>query len=352
MYGLIVRWRNRQFDRGRKTSVEFDLPVICIGNLSVGGTGKTPHTEYLIRLLKDEFRLAVLSRGYKRKTKGFVMADEHSDAGVIGDEPQQYHRKFSDICVAVDEKRVEGVRQILARRPDTQAILLDDAFQHRHIKPGLSILLTDFKRPFYEDRLLPFGRLREPVDGKKRADIIVVTKCPADLSREEQLQICGRIRPEAHQKVFFSTIDYGTVCQGNTVCGSLSDGLLPEAFAGRPALALSGIARPEPFEECVRRLDPLAKCLRFPDHHDFSSEDAKKIAAAFESLKSRNGIVLTTEKDYARLEPHFQEKHFSDLAPYIYSIGITVRFLNDEGGLFNQTIRDYVRNHTTDRPMA
>ncbi len=182
LYGAVVIIRNKLFDWGLFRSKSFDVPVICVGNLSVGGTGKTPHTEYLIKLLHDKYQVAVLSRGYKRRTQGYVLATPQSTARTIGDEPYQMYTKFPSVTLAVDENRCHGIEKLLAlKKPAVDVVLLDDAFQHRYVKPGLSILLTDYHRLFCDDALLPAGRLREPVSGKNRAQIIIVTKCPQDI---------------------------------------------------------------------------------------------------------------------------------------------------------------------------
>ena len=212
IYGAVVVMRNKLFDWGIFRSKSFDVPVICVGNLAVGGTGKTPHTEYLIKLLRDKYQVAVLSRGYKRRTKGYVLATPQCTAKTIGDEPYQMYTKFSSVTLAVDEKRCHGIEKLLKlKEPSTDVILLDDAFQHRHVKAGLNILLTDYHRLFCDDTLLPAGRLREPVSGKNRAQIVIVTKCPQDIKPIDYNIITKRLNLYPYQRLFFSSFRYGNL---------------------------------------------------------------------------------------------------------------------------------------------
>lgn len=242
LYGIGASIRNKLFDWGMLRSRSFPFPLICIGNLTVGGTGKTPHTEYLIRLLKKEFKVAALSRGYKRETKGFVLASSSSTAAEIGDEPFQMARKFPDITVAVDADRCEGINLIQEKCPATEVILLDDAFQHRYVTPGLSVLLTDYNRPIYEDQLLPAGRLRETRNGKKRADMIIVTKCPAGLSDTEQESIKRKLQPHSGQKVLFTTMKYGKL---QPLFANAAERSLDSLKKQEEILLLTGIASPD-----------------------------------------------------------------------------------------------------------
>lgn len=275
----VVTWlRNKFYDNGILGSSSYETPIICVGNLSVGGTGKTPLVEYLIRLLKNEHKIAVLSRGYKRKTKGFVLADENATANSIGDEPMQFHEKFQDITVAVDADRRNGISHLLTKNID--AIILDDAFQHRKVEAGLNILLTTYSRPFYKDYILPSGTLREPRSGFKRADIIIVTKCPEDISKEEKDKIIKKIKPQDHQLVFFSWIGYGE---------------LPKEVTNAPSLTLvTGIANPRPLVEHLNSRKLEFDHLKFGDHHDFNDAEI--------NLFRSKEMVLTTEKDYMRLK--------------------------------------------------
>ncbi len=287
IYAAITSLRNFLYDKNIKKSIGFDIPVIAVGNLSVGGTGKTPMVEYLIRLLADKYNLAVLSRGYKRKSKGFYLANDITTIEEIGDEPFQYHSKFKNIHVAVNADRVEGVTKILAALPTTEIVLLDDAFQHRKIKASFYIMLTAYNDLFYNDLVLPAGNLRECKSGVKRANVVVVTKCPKNLSEAEMLQIKSRIDID-NDKIFFSTINYH-----QTVTNNVEE--IPVIDLKNDFIAVAGIAKPEYFYEylnCTKN-----DCLTFPDHHFFSDQDLKNI------LQKANGRkIITTEKDYMRLQ--------------------------------------------------
>ncbi len=287
IYAAITSLRNFLYDKNIKKSIGFDIPVIAVGNLSVGGTGKTPMVEYLIRLLADKYNLAVLSRGYKRKSKGFYLANDITTIEEIGDEPFQYHSKFKNIHVAVNADRVEGVTKILAALPKTEIVLLDDAFQHRKIKASFYIMLTAYNDLFYNDLVLPAGNLRECKSGVKRANVVVVTKCPKNLSEAEMLQIKSRIDID-NDKIFFSTINYH-----QTVTNNVEE--IPVIDLKNDFIAVAGIAKPEYFYEylnCTKN-----DCLTFPDHHFFSDQDLKNI------LQKANGRkIITTEKDYMRLQ--------------------------------------------------
>lgn len=287
IYAAVTSLRNFLYDKGIKKSTAFNLPIIAVGNLSVGGTGKTPMVEYLIRLLSDRYSLAVLSRGYKRKSKGFYLANDITTIEEIGDEPFQYHSKFKNIHVAVNADRVEGVTKILAALPTTEIVLLDDAFQHRKIKASFYIMLTAYNDLFYNDLVLPAGNLRECKSGVKRANVVVVTKCPKNLSEAEMLQIKSRIDID-NDKIFFSTINYH-----QTVTNNVEE--IPVIDLKNDFIAVAGIAKPEYFYEylnCTKN-----DCLTFSDHHFFSDQDLKNI------LQKANGRkIITTEKDYMRLQ--------------------------------------------------
>ena len=287
IYAAITSLRNFLYNKRIKKSTAFDLPIIAVGNLSVGGTGKTPMVEYLIRLLSDKHNLAVLSRGYKRKSKGFYLANDTTTIEEIGDEPFQYHSKFKNIHVAVNADRVEGVKTILSALPKTDVVLLDDAFQHRKIKAGFYIMLTAYNDLFFNDLVLPAGNLRESKSGVKRANIVVVTKCPKDLSEAEMLQIKNKIAID-NDKIFFSTINYHQSVTNNVEEISVTD--LKNNF-----IAVAGIAKPEYFYDylnCNKN-----DYFTFPDHHFFSDQDLKNIIQ-----KANNRKIITTEKDYMRLQ--------------------------------------------------
>ena len=292
LYYFITWLRNKFYDFGWKPSASFDIPVICVGNLSVGGTGKTPMIEYLIRLLKTDFRVATLSRGYKRKTQGFVIANDTTNVEDIGDEPFQFHKKFVDIVVSVDANRKHGIEQLLALGNKPEVILLDDAFQHRRVKAGFNILLTPFDHLYSRDILLPTGNLREPRSGSKRADVIVVTKCPKQLSHKEKENVIDSLKPKNEQHIFFSVINYSEKMRNSFTEKNLGD-LKHETFT-----LVTGIANSEPLVRFLRSKGLDFEHMNFKDHHEFSEMELKY-------LKSKD-LIVTTEKDFTRLEPHFE----------------------------------------------
>lgn len=331
MLRLIMSLRNLLFDKGwllkQKT---FDLPVISIGNLAVGGTGKTPHTEYLVKLLQGTIAdIAVVSRGYGRRTKGFLMVNTNATAEDVGDEPLQIKRKFPNITVAVCEKRVVGIKTLLATTKP-KVILLDDAFQHRYVKPGLNILLTDYRRPYYKDCVMPWGRLREGRKGANRADIIVVTKCPGNLSTEKRDAIVQALKPMPHQRVFFTTFDYARPVEFLTG----SDTEWP-----KQGVVLTGIAKPQPLYDFLTAKGMSFSKLAFPDHHAFTDSDVARINQAAKRLP-QGAKLITTEKDAARL---LQLHNLSDHAKQSIVVQpIKVAFLFNEAELFNQLLYNYV----------
>ncbi|WGD33710.1 tetraacyldisaccharide 4'-kinase [Olleya sp. YS] len=284
----VVTWiRNVMYDKGLKQSKQYDLPIICVGNLSAGGTGKTPMVEYLIRVLKDDAKLATLSRGYGRQSEGFVLADANANAETLGDEPFQFYNKFSEnILVAVDANRQEGISKLLDTNAKPEVILLDDAFQHRKVKAGLNILLTTYTNLYTRDIVLPTGNLREPKSGAKRADLIVVTKCPVNLSATEKKNIIAEIQPLNHQQVFFSTIVYSdaVVCESNTI----------KLTKLKNFKLVTGIANAKPLVEFLRGCSLNFEHVAFKDHHAFSAKEIEYIATF--------DCIVTTEKDYMRLK--------------------------------------------------
>ena len=339
LYGLVVMGRNLLFDAGVLRSRRFPLPVIAVGNLAVGGTGKTPHTEYLLRLLSD-FRVAMLSRGYGRRTVGFALATDSSRASDIGDEPAQMHRKFPEVLVAVDENRREGI-EILMREQNhpIEVIVLDDAFQHRYVRAGMNLLLTDYHRRFTHDFLMPVGRLREPASGKKRADIIIVTKCPENLSADEAARIRKEMTLQAGQKMFFTTFGYGEAYP-----------LFPQAvpvaeqcLAGKSVLLVTGIAKPAPLRRYLEQTAASVTELAFPDHHNFTTIDLRRMSDALASLP-HDAVVVTTEKDAERLVE--MSGLDNRLRRCLLVQPITVRFLFGQQEEFNQNILDYVAKDT------
>lgn len=295
-YAVGVAVRHLCFRWGLKQQVSPSVFTIGVGNLSMGGTGKTPMVEYLIRMLAPEGGVALLSRGYKRKTKGFVRNDGSCNAELLGDEPAMIARKYPDVEVCVCESRVEGVRQMMEGGRPPKVVLLDDVYQHRYILPRVNILLTEYSSPYYRDAILPFGNLREFRGGRKRADIIVVTKCPASLSEEERTRIVDRLRPLPHQQVFFSTLQYAApyLLSDNTYA---DESVLSSADR---ILVVSGIAHPQPMVEYLKSHAPVSQ-LQFPDHHDFSLQDLQTIETAYRGMDETNKIIVITEKDASRL---------------------------------------------------
>lgn len=339
LYGMGVGIRNKLFDWGILRSRSFPLPLISVGNLAVGGTGKTPHTEYLIRLLKNDFKLSTLSRGYGRKTKGFILACASSTSDEIGDEPCQMSRKFPDITVAVDENRCRGVGRLMEK--NVEVVLLDDAFQHRYIKPGMSVLLTDYNRPFYRDRMLPAGRLREPGYGKRRADIIIVTKCPESLDSTEQEEIRRCLNPLPYQEVYFTTMRYGAL---HPVFADAPERGLDTIGKDEEILLLTGIASPETLLRTLKAYSDKVYLFSFPDHHRFKEKDMESLAARFRTLTEGKRLIVTTEKDAARMV----SRPFPDtgIKPHVYTLPIEVCFLNDGESAFNHKIIEYVRKNS------
>ncbi|MGC4042118.1 MAG: tetraacyldisaccharide 4'-kinase [Flavobacterium sp.] len=326
LYGFITSLRNFLYDKGIFKSYSFDVPVIAVGNLSVGGTGKTPQIEYLIRLLSPNYKVATLSRGYKRKSEGFVLADEKSDAEVLGDEPFQYFTKFPNIRVAVDANRKNGIEQLLAQTPKPEIILLDDAFQHRKVKAGFYILLTSYGDLFADDFILPTGNLRESRSGAKRADVIIVTKCPAGLSETEQGKIKNTIGLD--KPIFFSCVAYDNKVHNET--GSLTVSEIKSV----PKLLLAGIAKPKPFFDYLQ--SARDEILEFPDHHHFSESEIIGI-----KNKANEKIIITTEKDFVRLKAKI-------LKNQLYYLPIKSQLIQNQEA-FNQIILNYVGTCTGNR---
>ena len=340
LYAIGVRFRNWLFDIGILKSKAFDIPVISVGNITVGGSGKTPHVEYLIRLLKDELKVATLSRGYKRKTRGYILAGNDSTVREIGDEPYQMKKKFTDIYVAVDEKRTRGIENLITNDTtnDVDVVLLDDAFQHRYVKPGINILLVDYHRLIIYDKLLPAGRLREPLKGKDRADIVIVTKCPTDLKPMEFRVLTKALHLYPYQDLFFSTIDY------DAPYGVFDEKKMPkEDIASKNVLLLTGIASPK---QLVLDLEPHCKSftpISLKDHRLFTAKDIERVNETYKSLPEPR-IILTTEKDATRLQ---ETKGLDeDIKKNIYALPIHIRFMLNEEERFNEKIIGYVRKNS------
>lgn len=323
LYGLVTSIRNFLFDIGILKSYSFDLPIIAVGNLSVGGTGKTPQIEYLILLLSGKYKIATLSRGYKRQSEGFVLADSTSNAMVLGDEPFQFYQKFPGIQVAVDADRKNGIEQLLSQKEKPKIILLDDAFQHRKVKAGFYILLTSYGDFYSNDYILPTGNLRESRTGAKRANVVVVTKCPANLSLDEQNEIKAKLKLTPSQELYFSFIDYD-----NSIF-SEDKTMKVEEIRNNDKLLLAGIAKPEPFFEFLKSEVNNQEILTYPDHYHFTEKDILEIKE-----KAKDKIIITTEKDYVRLKD-------SVLAAQLYYLPIRSSFVSG-GNSFDESIHNFV----------
>ncbi len=319
------------YDTNILKSTNFDIPTIVVGNLSVGGTGKTPQIEYLIRLLQDTYKIAVLSRGYKRKSKGFVLADANATAKTIGDEPMQFYKKFKNCIVAVDADRVNGITQLknLKNRPDV--ILLDDAYQHRKVVGGFNILLTPYTKLYIDDMMLPTGDLREKIRGADRAQVIIVTKCPENLTELAQFQIADKLKPEMHQTVFFTKITYA-----ESVIGTKK--ILINVLHEYKVLLVTGIAKTTPLCEFLDSKKVSYQHLKYADHYEFSEKDVSKIESTFLNIDASKKLILTTEKDYVRT--------FDSSNENVYYIPIETSFLDHQND-FNTLIKKYVEENLT-----
>lgn len=344
LYGLIMAIRNKLFDWKVLPSESFETAVISVGNLSYGGTGKTPVVEYLIRLLKDNYELATLSRGYKRNTKGFVLAGASSTFEEIGDEPLQYHTKFNKINVAVHEKRRKGIKKLQKLCPDLNVVLLDDAYQHRYVKPGLSIMLTDFHKLYVNDYPIPAGTLREFRCGSKRADIIIITKTPGVLSPITRRRITSLIKPKIHQQLLFSYISYGKPVP---LCEKHSD-LLKKRYTA--ILLFSGVANSYPLQEHLRTMCTDLHVMDFMDHHKYTLQDLEKIRANFDNMFTRNKVIFTTEKDAMRLDKSALRDVIKNMP--VFYIPIKFRFHNGDSVIFDDQIREYVEKDTGNKPVS
>ena len=323
LYGFITSIRNFLFDKGILKSYAFDIPVIVVGNLSVGGTGKTPQIEYLIRLLSPKYKVATLSRGYKRQSEGFVLADSSSNAAILGDEPFQFYTKFKNIQVAVDANRKNGIEQLLSQTNKPDVILLDDAFQHRKVKAGFYILLTSYGDLYSDDFMLPTGNLRESRSGAKRANVVIVTKCPSTLSLDEQNKIKNQLQLDSNQELYFSYIDYDDSVYSEDKSMKVSE------IKNMDKLLLAGIAKPEPFFNHLQSKNDDK--LVFPDHHHFTENELLEI-----KNKSQNKIIITTEKDYVRLKGKLLSKQ-------LFYLPIRSSFFSS-GENFDKSITYYIES--------
>ena len=344
IYKAVVQLRNRLFDWKILPSETYDIPVISVGNITVGGTGKTPHTEYLIHLLAPHYHIALLSRGYKRKSRGFVIAEATSTSAQVGDEPLQIKRKFPHITVAVDADRRRGIRQIRKHFPETNLILLDDAFQHRYVTPSTSILLTDINRLIYEDKMLPAGRLREPLSGKSRANIVIVTKCPDDIKPIDFRIIAKHLQLYPYQRLYFTTFRYGDLTPVFPRPCTIPQDTPVDISLYKNVVAVSGIASPHTFIHHIHTLCPAAQSLTFADHHDFTARDITRIKKLSTQAPPDDTLVIVTEKDAARL---MHNRHIdTPLKQRMLYLPLRVAFLQDGGPAFDAQILDEAKKNS------
>ena len=327
IYDVVTRIRNFCFNVGVFKETTFQIPLLVVGNLSVGGTGKTPQIEYLIRLLKDSYKTSVLSRGYGRKTKGFLLVNNSHTTEEVGDEPLQYYKKFSNIDVAVDANRVEGISSLINNQ-SPEVVLLDDAFQHRKVKGSFYILLTKYNDLFTDDFLLPTGNLRESRSGAKRADVIVVTKCPEDLSQQAKQKLKNKLQ-KYNKQVFFTTISYDEKTSG-------SQNISIDDLKKYEVILVTGIANPKPMLSFLNQKEVNFKHLKFADHHHFSEKEIEMIKSEYEDLQSSKKIILTTEKDYVRLSSNITNISF---------LGIKTAFLFEQEQQFNKIVTAHIQQN-------
>ncbi len=347
LYGFAVYLRNRAYDLNILKSTEFDVPVISIGNITVGGTGKTPHVEYLVKLLKEKYEVATLSRGYKRKTKGFKRVATKSTAIEVGDEPLQMKNKFPGVTVSVCENRVAGVEKLLAsvnNGPDV--VLLDDAFQHRRITPGLNILLIDYNRQIKADHLLPMGRLRESVQQMKRANIIIFTKCPDEVTPIMRRILSNDVGLLPYQKLYFTKLEYDKLAPVFNADQLDAGFYIKKEHA---VLLFTGIASPKLIEEYLHQFSKKIETLTFPDHYNYSAQDIQTIINKFAALKAEKKIIITTEKDSMRLKTN--SALTDEFKSALYYLPVQVKFLDEEKKSFNKKILNYVGENKSNREL-
>jgi len=346
LYGIGVSIRNFLFNIGILKSRSFDIPIISVGNITVGGTGKTPHVEYLIRLLKDNFNIAVLSRGYKRKSKEFILADDDTEMSMIGDEPYQMKQKFPNITVAVDKDRCHGIEQICGNNStkNTDVILLDDAYQHRYVKAGINILLVDYHRMLSSDKLLPAGRLRESEDGKSRADMVIITKCPSDLKPMEFRVITKAMDLYPYQQLFFTTLIYKDLMP---IYEGESKSI--ESISEDNILLLTGIASPQQILEDLKPYMKNINQMTYQDHHLFTDKDVEDLNNRYSALPEPK-IIITTEKDATRIKG--LEGLSEEVKRNIYTLPIEVKFMLEQKDTFNENIIGYVRKNSRNSILA
>lgn len=342
IYGVVMAVRNKMFDYGILKQQEFDIPIVVVGNIAMGGTGKTPHVEYIVESLLGKYNIGVLSRGYRRATKGFVLASPQSRPEDIGDESYQIYRKFGpDITVAVCEKRADGIRQMREINPALNMIILDDAFQHRYVKPSVSVILTEYNRPVFNDKILPYGRLRESARALNRADMVVVTKCPIDMKPMHYRLFEENLKLFPFQKLYFSRYNYGhlvPIFPDEATDIPTLDSLRPD----NSVLVITGVANPKPFVRFLRRNKAKVKLKRFTDHHNFTASDMEEIARLFDELPSANKFIVTTEKDAVRIlnNPYFPHR----LKKSIFYVPIKVEFIDRGEAEFTAGIEKTIRD--------
>ena len=335
LYGMVVHIRHKLFDLKILRSEEFDIPVVCIGNLTVGGTGKTPVAELLIERFSEHYRVGVLSRGYRRRTKGFVLSTPTSSARTIGDEPRQMKLKYPSVPVAVCEKRAEGIRLLRKAHPEIELIILDDAFQHRYVEPWVNILLMDYNNPVYRDRLLPWGRLRDTRNQIHRANFVLVTKCPDDLNPLDMRIVINSLGLFPYQSLYFTRMRQGEITP------LFADRAVGKVREGDPVIAMSGIANPVPLLENLRKRFDVVAELTFDDHHTYRLSDMRRLEALFAAYP--DAVVLTTEKDAVKLTN--RKKVPEAVQQRLYYVPIHVSFVADSESEFLRQLELYVRTN-------
>lgn len=336
LYALAVGIRNRLFNAGILPQKSYPQSVITVGNLTVGGTGKTPHVEYILGILSDKFHVAEISRGYKRKTRGFVEASKMSDAITLGDEAYQVFRKFPNVKVAVDANRCRAIETLNNRYPDIDAFVLDDAYQHRYVEPGISILLIDFNRMITEDRMLPYGNLREPASARERADIMIVTKCPTNLSQLEYRELRKRLEPRPYQDLFFTTYIYSAP---RALFGKCEE----RSMAQSKVLLLTAIAEPGILEEYVKTRCASLEPMHYPDHHAYTEKDWDDISKVFHAMNCKDKMIVVTDKDAAKIVSYNNVP--DKIRQHIYVISLKVDFLQGTKEKFDSKIIGYVEKN-------
>ena len=342
---MVIGIRNRLFDWKILPSEEFDLPVISVGNLTVGGTGKTPHTEYLIEILKDQFQVALLSRGYKRKTSGYLLATSNSNSQQIGDEPYQIKKKYPNIHVAVDADRRHGIHKLCKDKAskDVEVILLDDAFQHRYVNPGINIVLMDYNRPIYEDALMPTGMLREPISSISRTHVIIVTKCPKDIKPIDYRIVAKNLELRPYQRLYFTTFNYGNLKPFNA---PRKQRPLSTLSPNTHILLVTGIASAAPLVEKLHEHTEHITHMEYGDHHNFTQVELRDISKTYSAINTEDKLIITTEKDAARLRSYTLDEA---IANDLYILPIEVEFLQHQQEKFNHYIIDYVSKNSRNR---